>query len=206
MDACTRIYGKLSSEYILDLYDVYLWDVVNDQRYTLPEGKSVVVHLPTPDISYFENPTGIHENDDGKLDYLTLNMSGGVTSLETSSFSPIGIVANRSLQPGRSSLIDAADANISAITDYTLNSLSGNSSDSNEGNNYSVTSNNQNDSDDEYLESDSSDDTQNEKFVDNSRTTLGSALKLILIIMIIGIIAAIVFVFISKRKNKSDKK
>ncbi len=207
MDACTRIYGKLSSEYILDLYDVYLWDVVNDQRYTLPEGKSVVVHLPTPDISYFENPTGIHENEDGKLDYLTLNMSGGTTSLETFSFSPLGIVANRSVQPGRSSLIDAADANISALTDYTLNSLSGNPTDSN--NNLLTTSNNRENSEDQSQETSgesSNDGTENEKFVDHSQTSLGSALKLVLIVMIIGIIGAVVFVFMSNRKNKEHKK
>ena len=206
MDACTRIYGKLSSEYILDLYDVYLWDVVNDQRYTLPEGKSVVVHLPTPDISYFENPTGIHENEDGKLDYLTLNMSGGTTSLETSSFSPLGIVANRSVQPGRSSLIDAADANISALTDYTLNSLSGNPSNSND--NLVTISNNKESSGNQAQEiaDENSNGTEDEKFVDHGQTSLGSALKLVLIVMIIGIIGAIVFVFMSNHKNKENKK
>ena len=125
LDACTRIYGKLSSEYILSLYDVYLWDTLTERRYTLPEGKSIVLHLPTPNMTYFENPSGIHENSDGKLNFLTLNIGNSVTSLETSSLSPIGIVADRSIQPGRSSLIDAVDSNVSMLTNYTLGSLSG---------------------------------------------------------------------------------
>ena len=84
VDACAKIYEKLNSEYILSLYDVYLWDTVNNCRYTPPSDQVVVVHLPTPDMSYYENPTGIHDHD-GKMDYLTLNMNPETTSLETSS-------------------------------------------------------------------------------------------------------------------------
>ncbi len=205
MDACSRIYDKLKSEYILDLYDVYLWDVINNRRYTLPEGKTVVVHLPTPDMSYFENLTGIHENTQGNLDYLNLNISGGTSSLEVSSFSPLGIVANRSIQPGRSSLIDAADANLSTLTDYALTALSGSSRGNSDNSNSLRKSQDENEglAVDEEMKSPA--ETESNKNVDNSVTPLGSALKLVLIIMIIGIILAIAFTFVNKRKNSNDK-
>ena len=205
IDACTRIYGKLNSEYILSLYDVYLWDTLTERRYTLPEGKSVVIHLPTPNMSYFENPSGIHENSDGKLNFLTLNMGNSVTSLETSSLSPIGIVADRSIQPGRSSLIDAIDSNVSMLTNYTLGSIggSGNKKESN----YSGNKNNSSTSFDEGEALTDNSDSGTNKFrkTDNSTTRLGSALKLILIIMILLIIIAVIWALVKKYKDKSKK-
>jgi len=42
--------------------------------------------------------------------------------------------------------------------------------------------------------------------VDNSVTPLGSALKLVLVIMIIGIILAIILTFVNKHKNTDEKK
>ena len=205
LDACTRIYGKLSSEYILSLYDVYLWDTLTDRRYTLPEGKTIVIHLPTPNMAYFENPSGIHENSDGKLNFLTLNMGNSVTSLETSSLSPIGIVANRSIQPGRSSLIDAFDSNVSMLTNYTLGSIggSGNKKESN----FSGNKNNSSNSFDEgeALTGSSNSGTNKFRKTDNSTTRLGSALKLILIIMILLIIIAVIWALVKKYKDKSKK-
>ena len=205
LDACTRIYGKLSSEYILSLYDVYLWDTLTDRRYTLPEGKTIVIHLPTPNMAYFENPSGIHENSDGKLNFLTLNMGNSVTSLETSSLSPIGIVANRSIQPGRSSLIDAVDSNVSRLTNYTLGSIggSGNKKESN----FSGNKNNSSNSFDEgeALTGSSNSGTNKFRKTDNSTTRLGSALKLILIIMILLIIIAVIWALVKKYKDKSKK-
>ena len=205
LDACTRIYGKLSSEYILSLYDVYLWDTLTDRRYTLPEGKTIVIHLPTPNMAYFENPSGIHENSDGKLNFLTLNMGNSVTSLETSSLSPIGIVANRSIQPGRSSLIDAVDSNVSMLTNYTLGSIggSGNKKESN----FSGSKNNSSNTFDEgeALTGGSNSGTNKFRKTDNSTTRLGSALKLILIIMILLIIIAVIWALVKKYKDKSKK-
>ncbi len=201
IDVCARIYEKLNSEYILSLYDVYLWDVINDCRYTLPEGQTVVVRFPTPDMTYFESPTGIHEKDDGKLNFLSLNMSNNTTSLETSSFSPMGIVARRSSVPGRSSLIDSLDANLSTLTDYTLTSLSGSSENSGTDSN-KVEVNNTDQMVDQEL---NSADQQEEFKTENIGTTqLGSALKLVLILIIIGIIIAGIYVFIKNRKNKDD--
>ena len=206
IDACTRIYGKLNSEYILSLYDVYLWDTLTDRRYTLPEGKSVVIHLPTPNMTYFENASGIHENSDGKLNFLSLNMGNSVTSLETSSLSPIGIIADRSIQPGRSSLIDAIDSNVSMLTNYTLGNIggSGNKKESN----FSGSKNNSSNTFDEGepLTGGSGSETNKFRKTDNSTTRLGSALKLILIIMILLILIAAIWALVKKYKDKSKKR
>lgn len=205
LDACTRIYGKLNSEYILSLYDVYLWDTLTERRYTLPEGKSIVIHLPTPNMAYFENPSGVHENSDGRLNFLNLNIGNSVTSLETSSLSPIGIVADRSVQPGRSSLIDAIDSNVSMLTNYTLGNISG--SGNKKESNFSGNKNNSSNSFDEGEALTSGSDSTANKFrkTDNSTTRLGSALKLILIIMILLIIIAIIWALVKKFKDKSKK-
>lgn len=200
IEACARIYEKLNTEYIISLYDVYLWDTLNDQRYKLSEGEVAVVHLPTPDMSYFKDPTGIHESDDGKIDYLTLNMTSATTTMETSSLSPVGIIANRSSAPGRSSLIDAIDANLSYLTDYTLTALTGKPKDSD---GRPLDSSSYSDSD---IQSDNTESEDNDyKVVDNSKKVLGSALKLILILMIIAIILAIIFALL-KRKKENDNR
>lgn len=204
MDACERIYKKLNSEYIVSLYDVYLWDVINDCRYKLSGETPVVIHVPTPDMSYFENPTGIHEGSSGKIDYLNLNMKGGITSFETFSLSPVGIVANRSLQKGRSSLIDAIDANISMLTDYEFTPLSssGSSGSSNSSSNKNSSSgNNMNSFNDESEENE-----VESKYVDKSRTPLGSALKLVLILTSLAVIGVIIFVFAKKYKEMKENK
>lgn len=205
LDACTRIYSKLNSEYIISLYDIYLWDTLTERRYTLPEGKSVVIHLPTPNMSYFENPSGIHENSDGKINFLSLNIGNSVTSLETSSLSPIGIIADRSIQPGRSSLIDAVDSNVSMLTNYALGSLSG--SGNKKESNYSGSKNDSSASFDEGEASTENAGAGVSKFrkTDNSTTRLGSALKLILIIMILLIIIAAIWALVKKYKEKSKK-
>ena len=204
MDACERIYKKLNSEYIVSLYDVYLWDVINDCRYKLSGETPVVIHVPTPDMSYFENPTGIHEGSSGKIDYLNLNMKGGITSFETFSLSPVGIVANRSLQKGRSSLIDAIDANISMLTNYESTPLSSSGSSGNSNNSSSKSSSNGNN-----MTSFNDDTEENEsegKYVDKSRTPLGSALKLVLILTSFAVIGVIVFVFVKKYREMKENK
>ena len=132
-------------------------------------------------------------------------MGNSVTSLETSSLSPIGIVANRSIQPGRSSLIDAFDSNVSMLTNYTLGSIggSGNKKESN----FSGNKNNSSNSFDEgeALTGSSNSGTNKFRKTDNSTTRLGSALKLILIIMILLIIIAVIWALVKKYKDKSKK-
>lgn len=208
-EICSRIYKKLNSEYILSLYDVYLWDTLNDRRYTLPAGTTAVVSIPTPDMTYFNKPTGIHENDDGKIDYLSLTFDGGRTTFEAVTFSPFGVIANRSSTPGRSSLLDAVDANVDLIKDFALSGFGGGSSDKNgisENAMFDDTNSNSG------LQIGSEDDVEgniSEKYKsrNNKVTARGSALRLILVLMIIVLISLALWILYKRRKEirKSKK-
>lgn len=208
-EVCGRIYKKLNSEYILSLYDVYLWDTLNDRKYSFTEDKTVVISVPSPDLTYFVRPTGIHENTNGKIDYLSLTFSNGRVFFETTSFSPMGIIANRSSTPGRSSLLDAVDANVDLIKDYALSNLGGNSSsksnsigtavfdDTGAGNDLEVGSN------DNTVEGNIS---EKYKSRNNRVTFQGSALRLILVLMIIVLISLSLWIFYKQRKQRKKEK
>ncbi len=203
VSACARIYNKLNSEYILSLYDIYLWNTLTDTRYNLPEGESVVVTVPAPDLTYFERPTGIHEqSSDGKISYMTLNFNGNKVSFETSSFSAMGIIANRSSTPGRSSLLDAMDANVQMIKDYALGTSNSKSSDG--GNSGNTVFND--DSDDDNI-GNTEEGNINDKFKskNNIVTAQGSALRLILILFILLLIGLSLWIIYKKRKEKKEK-
>lgn len=204
-EACGRIYKKLNSEYILELYDVYLWDTIKDVRYTLPEGKSVRITLPAPNMTYFEKPTGIHEKTNGKLDFLSLNISGLTVSFTTESFSPMGIVANRTATPGRSSLLDAADANVEAIMQYALSGLgSGNTSAGGTG----VTGITGKDSENTDSSNKNTSGNIDEKFksANNKVSAQASAIRLLLILMLLILLAVMVIIILENVRKKKTKK
>ncbi|MGN1043865.1 MAG: hypothetical protein ACI4PR_03585 [Acutalibacteraceae bacterium] len=204
MDVYTRLYKKLSSEYILSLYNVYLWDTIKDERYTLPEGKQVVISLPTPEMTYFEKPTGIHEKESGKLDYLSLILGNEQVSFTTDSFSPMGIIASRSSTPGRSSLLDAIDADVQAIKEYALSNL-----------NSSGTKNENTTTLSENIFDDGSSDENNEntgnisekfKSRNNPVTARGSAIRLLLVLLILILLTIIIIIVIENMKKKKEDK
>lgn len=210
-EICSRIYEKLNSEYILSLYDIYLWDTLTDKRYTLPSGTTAVISIPTPDMTYFNKPTGIHENDDGKIDYLSLAFDGGRTTFEAVTFSPFGVIANRSSTPGRSSLLDAVDANVDLIKDFALSSFGGNSSDKS-GISESAIFDDKNSNSDLLIGSeDGVEGNISEKYKsrNNKVTARGSALRLILVLMIIVLIALALWILYRRRnemkKSKNNK-
>ena len=199
-DVCGRIYKKLNSEYILSLYNVYLWNTLTDSRYTLPEGQSAVITLPTPDMTYFENPTAIHEKDSGKIEFINASINNEITTFQTDSFSPMGIIANRSSTPGRSSLLDAADANLDAISNFAASVFGNNTN--------RVIGSSSGDGDNNNLVSDSGegDDVSgniDEKFKsrNNKITSTSSALRLVLVLMILIFISLMIYLFIKRKKN-----
>ncbi len=205
MEVYTRLYKKLSSEYILSLYNVYLWDTLKDVKYTLPEGQSAVVSLPTPEMTYFEKPTGIHEKDNGKLDYLSLILGSDQVSFTTDSFSPMGIVANRTSTPGRSSLLDTWDANVQAIKDYALSNTNSSGS-----RNENSASSSEYISDDDSSSEDNDGNTGNisEKFKsrNNPVTPRGSAIRLLLVLLILILLSIIIIIIIENMKKNKDVK
>ena len=205
MDVYTRLYQKLNSEYILSLYNVYLWDTIKDERYNLPEGQSVVISLPTPEMTYFEKPTGIHEKENGKLDYLSLILGSDKVSFTTDSFSPMGVVANRTSTPGRSSLLDTWDANVQAIKDYALSNL--NSSDSRDENSASSSEYiSDNDSSSGDTEGDTGNISEKFKSRNNPVTPRGSAIRLLLVLLILILLSIIIIIIIENMKKNKDVK
>ncbi len=204
MEVYTRLYKKLNSEYILSLYNVYLWDTIQDVKYTLPEGQSAVISLPTPEMTYFERPTGIHEKDNGKLDYLSLILGNDQVTFTTDSFSPMGVVANRTSTPGRSSLLDTWDANVQAIKDYALsNANSGNSKNENSASSSEYVSDN-----DSSEDNDGNTGNINDKFKsrNNPVTPRGSAIRLLLVLLILILLSIIIIIIIENMKKiKEDK-
>ncbi len=205
-EACTRIYKKLNSEYIVSLYDVYLWDVINDVKYTLPEGQEATITLPKPDLTYFEKPTGIHEKDGGKISFLTLSIGSDIVRFTTDSFSPMGVIANRSLAPGRSSLLDAADANIGLIRDYALSTFG--SSGKNKGDSYSDIDLTDKNTDGVNLDGSAGNISEKFKSRNNPVTSQGSAIRLALVLMLLILLAIIIIIVIEgirrRKKEKND--
>lgn len=202
-EACTRIYKKLNSEYIISLYDIYLWDTVNNVKYTLPEGQEVDITLPKPDLTYFERPTGIHEKEGGKISYLTLNIGSNTVSFTTDSFSPMGIIANRSLAPGRSSLLDAADANVGLIRDYALSTFG---SGTDKDNSYSDVGSTDKTSKETNLDDTTGNISEKFKSRNNPVTAQGSAIRLVLVLLLLILLVIAIIIVIEGIKRRRKEK
>lgn len=201
MDACTRIYKKLTSEYILSLYDVYLWDTLNDTRYVPSGEETYTVTIPSPRLTNFRNPTGVHEDSNsGKVSFMDLSFYGDKVSFETNSFSAMGVIASRA--PDRiSSLLDTPNTNIPWIMDYAPGGArSGGSGKDSSGN---TLINDDNASDNVEIE-DGGNISEKFKSANNRVTPQGSALRLILVLLILALLALALWVIYKKRKEQKE--
>ena len=201
MDACTRIYKKLTSEYILSLYDVYLWDTLNDTRYVPSGEETYTVTIPSPRLTNFRNPTGVHEDSNsGKVSFMDLSFYGDKVSFETNSFSAMGVVASRA-SDGISSLLDTPNTNIPWIMDYAPGGArSGGSGKDSSGN---TLINDDNASDNVEIE-DGGNISEKFKSANNRVTPQGSALRLILVLLILALLALALWVIYKKRKEQKE--
>lgn len=206
-----RIYSKLDKEFILSLYDIYLWDMLTDKKYELPEGQKVVVTIPTPDLTYFENPFIIHErSSDGKLEYLLMTRDGKNTHFEMTSFSPVGMAATKTLNTGYSSLYEGLGSGMNSlregIYDILQTGVKRKNSGSNTGSNGNKpgTGNNQGTSNEPSI-NEITDNISNGTFAQGNSNSKGSALRL-LIVMTLGFIITGIVAFIVKRNNDNESK
>ena len=162
--------------------------------------------MPKPDLTYFEKPTGIHEKDGGKISFLTLSIGSDIVRFTTDSFSPMGVIANRSLAPGRSSLLDAADANIGLIRDYALSTFG--SSGNNKGDSYSDIDLTDKNTDGVNLDGSAGNISEKFKSRNNPVTSQGSAIRLALVLMLLILLAIIIIIVIEgirrRKKEKND--
>ena len=206
MDVCSRIYKKLNSEYILCLYNIYLWDTLNDVKYIPGEGEMYTVTMPKPKLTNFVNPTGVHENSNtGKISFMDLLFDGDMVSFQTDSFSPMGVVARHDAT-GVSSLFDAVGVNLDWINDYVLGSNSKVSSDSKSSNGQLI--NNDDEEDDDVQGNDENVGNINDKFrsINNRVTPQGSALRLTLVLLILILIAISIWIIYKKHKEYNKNK
>ncbi len=201
-DEMGRVYNKLSTEFILSLYDIYLWDMMAEKKYTLPEGHKVKVTIPTPDLTYFKDTFIVHErSSDGKLEYLTLNTQGDKIWFETTSFCPMGVLAKRKVDEDEvhSSFFDTAGANINELKQIISSKFLPNkdSSDSDESSSESKKK--------PSSEAIFGDENVDEKFKQgNDGLAKWSALRLLLI-LIIGFAIAFIVSLIAKRRKRGPK-
>ncbi len=201
-EACSRIYKKLDSEYILSLYDVYFWDTVNEVRYKPAKEQTITLTLPKPDLKYFENATGVCGDAKGDVDFLSLTFSGNSVHININSPGYIGVIADRTSTPGRSSLLDAADANWETLTN-ALSSFGIGSSKEDKSQGTSIFNDIENDSDsNDIIQEETGNISEKYKSRNNKVTAQGSAIRLVLVLMIIILIAVIVWVIVKKRKER----
>lgn len=200
-DEMGRIYGKLNTEFVLSLYNIYLWNMMTEKKYELPEGQKVKVAIPTPDLKYFKDTFIVHEKSDGKLEYLPLTHEKGMTLFEMTSFSPVGMAAKRKVDDAHSSFFDAVGTNINEVKKIISSVFKfGNSS---------------SDSQEEEPETEESktpsgifdfgNENIDEKFKQgNGGLSRDSALRLLIILALGLIISIVITLFVNKRKSGSE--
>ena len=204
-----RIYDQLNSEFILSLYDIYLWDMMSNKKYELPKGEKVIVTIPTPDLKYFANPFIIHEkSSDGKLEYLVMSDNGDTTSFEMTSFSPVGMAATKVLGTGYSSFYegfrDGMDNIENGIYEILQTGVSKNKGDKNSTSikDPSITINRPNSGKGTITSGNSS--SSSEEFAQvNETTNKGSALRLLMIIIFGVTISGIVTILVKRKDNNN---
>lgn len=88
---------KADIEQILQAYEIKLWDLKADKKYTIPDGKKVTVSIPVPKDAdlYKKLLIGHYIEETGNYEYFTLgsnmNVVDGYLVFETGSLSPFNV-------------------------------------------------------------------------------------------------------------------
>ena len=87
----------LDGAQILQAYEIKLWDLKADKKYTIPDGKKVTVSIPVPKDAdlYKKLLIGHYIEETGNYEYFTLgsnmNVVDGYLVFETGSLSPFNV-------------------------------------------------------------------------------------------------------------------
>ncbi|MDY3920229.1 MAG: hypothetical protein SOZ59_14765 [Candidatus Limivivens sp.] len=76
---------------ILIPYEITLLDLYTNSEYTLPEGELAVVSVPAPETEEEVGWKVLHYLKDGSIEELEAEVSGGMVSFRTNSFSTFGL-------------------------------------------------------------------------------------------------------------------
>ena len=79
---------------VLVPYELKLWNLYTDSVYLLPEGESVTVTMPVPDVEIDGEFTVFHYKSDGTVESIKPVINGNMMSFETSSFSPFTVAGS----------------------------------------------------------------------------------------------------------------
>ena len=79
---------------VLVPYELKLWNLYTDEAYALPEGESVTVTMPIPDVEIDGEFTIFHYKSDGSVETIKPVIRGNLMSFETSSFSPFSVAGS----------------------------------------------------------------------------------------------------------------
>lgn len=79
---------------ILVPYELKLWNLYDNESYTLPKGEKVTVTMPIPDIEIDGEFTIFHYKSDGSLETIKPVIKGNLMSFETDSFSPFSVAGS----------------------------------------------------------------------------------------------------------------
>ncbi len=94
-DAIEELNNQLDRKELLNLYEIKLYNILTDEYYEVPYGQKISVSMPCPDVSKYENLMVVHENSGGGIEYLDANISDGIVSFKTASFSRFGVAGKK---------------------------------------------------------------------------------------------------------------
>lgn len=113
-----KIKKSLEKDKILAAYDISLIDHYTNLSYT-NNGESIVITIPTSDVSKFENIRVVHLNSNGNIEYINPIIDGDKLTIKVNSFSPYAIIGQEKLK-----VSSEEDDNIKNIVDEKIHQAS----------------------------------------------------------------------------------
>ena len=88
--------SKIDRRELINLYDIYLLDLLTGKTYEIPYGQSVDVTMPAPnDLTGYQNIVIAHEKSNGNIEYLDVNITDNTVKFTATSFSLFGLAAKK---------------------------------------------------------------------------------------------------------------
>lgn len=185
----------LKDNKIIIPYEIRLWNLMEQNEYTLLEGTEVTLTMPAPDLDKYEDIIILHYLSDGTVEYITPTFSENEMSFKTSSFSPFDIAGSISLVPGNTSGSSKDNTDSTSDTNGTGNTNNTNNTSSTSSTNSTNSSNN-----------------STNKNSDAKKSTVRTGDNNPILLLIAGLVLAVSLIAIlvitrkkDKNKNKSEQ-
>lgn len=215
-EAIEELNGHLDRKELINLYDIKLYDMLQNEVYKVPYGQEVTVTIPCPEnINDYENIMVVHENSAGGIEYLDVNITSGTAQFKTTSFSKFGIAGKKI--PLASNKLTDATVSVSSLVENEdeLNSLLGENAASEIGELINTDDENEDDSENNLdgsngsNSSESSEGQNKENLKDKVYNwAVKNELPAVIIVLILGfgILALILIPILKKKSNDKQEK